>query len=127
MIGPLRPTGPHAPKVWSKYDYRQKKEDAGDFKPQDAAHTLEGAQKAANAASDTPTGLSDFSGRLRRHLGPGCRIRGRLGLGLGSRSRFHRSFEALARHLAGDAKSGAEDTPNGLWSHSVYDGSSDAG
>jgi hypothetical protein len=40
---------------------------------------------------------------------------------------LHGSFEALARHLAGDAKPGAEDAANGLWSHSVYDGSSDAG
>ena len=127
MVWSLRPTGPHAPEIWRENDHRQKEEDAGDFKPQDAAYALEGAQKAANAPSYTPTGLNDFSSRLRRHLDPGCRIRNRLGLGLRCRGRLHGSFEALARHLAGDAKPGAEDAANGLWSHSVYDGSSDAG
>ena len=44
--------GSGSPEGWSKDDYGQEKEDAGDFEPQDAAYAAKGAQKAAHAACD---------------------------------------------------------------------------
>jgi hypothetical protein len=40
---------------------------------------------------------------------------------------LRRARQLLACHAPGDAQSRAQDAPNDLWFHSVYDGSSDAG
>jgi hypothetical protein len=59
---------------------------------------------------------------LFRILDPGRRTR-RLLLLAGHRG----TRQLLARHAPGNTQSRAKDPPNDLWSHSVYDGSSDAG
>ena len=55
MIGPLRPTCPHAPQIRAKDDYRQKEEDAGNFEPDDAANAPKGTKKTAHATGNAPT------------------------------------------------------------------------
>jgi hypothetical protein len=124
MIGPVRPTGPHPPKVWRKDDDRQKEEDAGDFEPQDAAYSPEGAQKATHAASDTAAALNGSSPhRLSCRLAPNCRVRNRLCC----RGGLCAAHNLLAYHAADDTQPCSKYPANDLWSHYVYDGSSDAG
>lgn len=126
MVGAVGPAGPHAPKVWRKDDHRQKEEDARDFEPQDAAHAPEGAQKAAYATRHASAGLGVGTfRRLSCRLDPRCRARIRLGLLRGGG--LCRGRQALASYAAGNTQSCAKDAADCLWSHSVYDGSSDAG
>ncbi len=134
VIGAVSPTGSHAPEIGGKHNYGQEKEYARNFKPQHAAHPPEWTQKAADAARDASAGLG--SGSCSR-LYPIDGARNRLGLkrGLGLRPRLgvfggsglSCGCQPFAGHLPGDAQSGAEDAANDLWSHSVYDGSSDPG
>ena len=134
VIGAVRPTGPHAPEIRRKNDHRQQEEDACHFEPNDAAHASEGSKKAAHAACHASTRFHGCSrGVLRSRLNANCRICNRLSLRyvlrlvLRRHRRFHRSGHSLAHHFAGDAQPGAKDASNDLRSHSVYDGSSDAG
>ena len=137
MIGSVRPTGPHAPKIRRKYDYGQKKEDTGDLKPDNSADAPEGAQKAAYATGNATAGLNGLPGGPGSCLALDGRRRIRLNLrrgllldlrwGLLPRGGSCRRRQPLAGHLAGDAQSRAKNPSNFLWSHSVYDGSSDAG
>lgn len=129
MIRPVGPAGSHAPKVWSEDDDGQKEEDACNLKPQNAAHTPKGTQKASDAASNAPAGLGGGSPRrlyaidgARNHLG--SRLDTRLALLRGAGGRAGKPFTG---HAPRNAESGAKDAANGLWSHTVYDGSSDAG
>jgi hypothetical protein len=127
VIGAVSPTGSHAPQVWGKHNDRQKEEDAGNFEPQNAADPAKGAQKAAHAAGDSSLpglarGLPDsFSSML---LGVAC---GRLGLERLRGGGLRGSRQPLARHLAGNAQSRTENAAYSLRSHTIYDGSSDAG
>ena len=57
MIGTMIPTGAGGPNHWSKDNYWEQKKDAGDFKPNDAAHSAEGAKKAADTLGYTAAGL----------------------------------------------------------------------
>ena len=130
MIGPVRPTGPHSPQIRAKDDYRQKEEHAGNFEPNDAANPTEGAEETANATGNATAGPdSGLSGSLDAIR---CVCNG-LGLSLGlisslpRRGGFCRSRQALPRHLAGNPQSRAKNAANKLSSHTVYDGSSDAG
>jgi hypothetical protein len=61
VVWTVEPTGPGAPKGGGKDDDGQQKEDAGDFKPEDASHAAEGAQKAAYAAGEA---LGSVTGSL---------------------------------------------------------------
>lgn len=136
VFGPVSPTSPHAPKVRGKHNYRQQEEHPGDFKPQDAAHAPERTKKSAQTASDASAGLNGFSGRLSRLLAQYSRVHSRLGLRrdllLGLRwclcdGGLCRGRQPFAGHLSGDAQPRAQHPANDLCSHSVYDGSSDAG
>jgi len=60
VIGALDVAGPGAPKRRSKNDHGQKEEHAGDFKHEFAAYAAEGAQKATDAADDSPGNLSYY-------------------------------------------------------------------
>jgi hypothetical protein len=60
VIGPAQPACPDAPKGWSEDDYRQQKEDAYYFKPQNAADAGKGPQKAAYATREP---LGSLAGR----------------------------------------------------------------
>jgi hypothetical protein len=126
MLGAMSPTGPHAPEVWSKDDYRQKEKNAHDLEPDDAANAPEGAQKATDATRHASAGLD---GGLPGGLHPNCCVRKRLGLRLGllRGGGLCRGRQALASHAAGNAQSCAKDAADCLWSHSIYDGSSDVG
>jgi len=126
MIGTVGPVRPHAPEIRGKHQNRQKEENARHFKPQDATHALKRLQESAYAAGDSAAGLSgNAPGGLFRILDPGRRTR-RLLLLAGHRG-LRRTRQLLARHAPGNTQSRAKDPPNDLWSHSVYDGSSDAG
>jgi hypothetical protein len=133
MIGPMSPTGPHAPEIWRKNDDRQKEKDTGNFKPQNSPHAPERTKKAPHSARDASACLGGIPGRLGNRLASNCRVCSRLRLGpdlLRDRGRgdgLHGGRKPLACHLAGDAQSRAKDAANHLCSHSVYDGSSDAG
>ncbi len=134
VVGPVSPTGPHTPKGWTKYDYGQKEEYTGNFKPQNAADAAKGAQKTSHASRDTSAGphrvlLDRPSGRLclidsaRYRLGGGLSPRLDLlpGRGVG------RACQPLAGYAPRNPQSGTQHASNDLWSHTVYDGSSDAG
>jgi hypothetical protein len=126
VVGAVRPTGSHAPEVWSKDNHRQKEKDARDFEPDNAANAPEGAQKATDATRHASAGLD---GGLPGGLDPNCRVRKRLGLMLGllRGCGLCRGRQALASHAAGNTQSRAKDAADCLWSHSIYDGSSDVG
>ncbi len=126
MIGTVGPVCPHAPEIRGKHENRQKEEDARHFKPQDAAHALKRLQESAYAAGNSAARLrGNAPGGLFRILDPGrrtCRL-----LLLPSHCGLRRARQLLARHPPGNTQSRTQDPPNDLWSHSVYDGSSDAG
>jgi hypothetical protein len=123
VIGTVGPTGPHAPKVWGKDDYRQQKEDSGYLEPDNAAHAAEGAQKAAHAARNAAAGLPDrLPGSPASNVGSCDRLcLRRAGCGLCA------ARQVLACNAARNAQSNAQGAAYSLRSHSVYDGSSDAG
>lgn len=126
MVGAMSPTGPQAPEIRSKDDYRQKEENTCDFKPNFAANAPEGAQKATDTTRHASAGLD---GGLPGGPRPNRSVGKRLGLRLG-RLRdggLCRGRQALASHAAGNAQSRTQDAANCLWSHSIYDGSSDVG
>lgn len=110
MIGTVEATGPDAPKGWSKHDHGQKKEDAHDFKPDNAAYAAEGAQKAAYAAGHAPCSLtgSPAMGGSRGnwaggHTGSGLRVSGC----------------ALADDAPRDAQADAQSAADGVRFHSA--------
>jgi len=130
MIGPVRPTCPHTPQIRAKDDYRQKEENAGNFEPDDAADAPEGTEKTAYAADNASTCLSggppcgfDSIRCVSNGLGLSRGLIGSLPRGSG----FCGSRKPFARHFAGNAQSRTKNTANKLSSHTVYDGSSDAG
>jgi hypothetical protein len=97
------------------YD-KEEEEDAGDFKPEDAAYAAEGLKEAAYAPAQAARSLAGhFAGGAGRGLRGGL-----IGRGLGS------GCYALAGNAAGYAKASAESAAYDLRFHSVYDGSSDA-
>ena len=114
VIGAVQPTGAGLPKLWCKDDYGQQEEDPANFKPDDAADAAKGAEKSAHSAGHTAARLrGDAAGRLARCSGRGrTRRRGVAG-------------DVLSRDAARNAEPDAERPPDGLWSHSVYDGNSD--
>jgi hypothetical protein len=126
VVGAVGPTGSHAPKIRSKDNYRQKEKDARDFEPDNAANAPEGAQKAADATGHPSAGLA---AGLPGRPGPNCRVRKRLGMRLGllCGCGFCRGRHALASHAARNTQSRAKDAADCLWSHSIYDGSSEVG
>ena len=126
MIGTVCPARPHPPEIRAKHCNGQKKEDARHFKPQNAADPPEWPQKAAHTAGDSATDLNrSAAGGLCRILHFDHRIRSLLML------RGHRGLrcarQLLACHSSGDAHPGPKHASDNQWSHSVYDGSSDAG
>jgi len=115
---------PHAPpdEDWHK----EQKEDSRHFEPHDAAHAAERTQKSPNPARDIaafPSG--GLSRRLSHGPAPICRVHNRLWPGPGRG--LIAACKPLAHHAAANAQPRSKNPSNGLWSHSVYDGSSDAG
>jgi hypothetical protein len=123
--------GPGSPEGWSKDDYGQEKEDAGDFKPEDAAYAAKGAQKAANAACDAPGCLSGrLTGGAALGGSAGSWAGGQVGGGHTRCGSTDGGFCIGSGALAGDApdnaQANAQGAADGVRLHSVYDGSSDA-
>lgn len=118
MVGAMSPTGPHAPEIRSKDDYRQKEENTCDFEPNFAANAPEGAQKATDSTRHATAGLD---GGLPGGLDPNCRVRKRLGLmpGLLRGCGLCRGRQALASHAAGNTQPRSKDAADCLCSHSV--------
>lgn len=121
MIGTVCEAGPGAPKCGGKHQNRQEKEDAGDLKPQDAAHSAERAQKTSHAARNAPGNLSgSLTGGSVLSCGFGNLSRcGRPGRGLGACSNL------LAGDAPGDPQPNPQSAADGVRFHSIYDGSSD--
>lgn len=95
MIGSMMPTGARLPEPGSEDNDRQKKENTRDFKPYDAAHSPERAEKSAKASRNTP-GLRADSPCLRCRAGVDSRTRRAAGVFGDSRGR-------AGQPLAGDA------------------------
>jgi hypothetical protein len=130
MIWALRPTRTHAPQIRAKDDYRQKEENAGNFEPDDAANAPEGTEKAAHSAGNASAGSSGSlpcGSKAARCIHNGLGLRLGLKWSLLRRSVLCSGRKPLACHLASDAQPRAKDPANKLSSHTVYDGSSDAG
>ena len=116
----------------AKTNGEQKKEEAGDFEPNDAAYALEGTQDSANAAAGLLPGLGcDLLDRLACRLGlletagerHGLPCTGARDAGAGLRMSCH----PLPHNAPGDANADAQGAANDSRSHSVYDGSSGHG
>lgn len=126
------PVGDHgAPKRGSEDDDGQKKKDAADLKPENAAHAAEGAQESTHAATYGSTGLAHRLPNLMRRAS--CRLactvllRGanwnRL-MHLRSARGLRGRRQELPDNVPGDAHSDAQGAANHARSHPVYDGSS---
>lgn len=126
VIRPMCPTGSHAPQIWRKHDDRQKEEDSGDLKPHDAANTAKGFEKAAHATGHSATGLGHGSPRSTARGSGVNLIVYRVLRGTGW-SGVHTGGKPLAYDTACNPRTDSQSPANSLWSHSVYDGSSDAG
>lgn len=122
MVGTLEPTGPYTPEGGSKDDDRQEEENAGDFKPEDAAYAAEGAQETAYAACDAAGSLASHLTCRAVLYSCGC---GGLWSGLASRSLGAGRY-LLAGDAPGDTQADSESATDGVGFHTVYDGSSAA-
>jgi len=121
VIGTLRKACPGAPKRGCKDQNRQEKEDAGDFKPEDAAYSSEGAQKASHATGNAASDLSgSLTGSAVLSSSGGCSLRVPWRIG-----GFSAGGYALTRDAPGDAHADAQSAADGVRFHSIYDGSSD--
>jgi hypothetical protein len=126
VIRAVGPTRAHAPKIWRKSDDREKEEDPGNFEPNDSTNAAKGTQKAAHTASD-PSARLDCGMPRRPARAPSTNLRVYSGLRRAPSSGLRASREPLSHDSSGDAYSDSEGPADGLWSHSVYDGNSDAG
>jgi len=111
---------PGAPEGHAKNQYEEKKEDAGNFEPQNTAYAAEGAQKTAHATGNAATGLTGSSSGGSALNGRTC---GRLSWGGVGRS-LGSGSHALACDAPGNAEADAQGAADGVRFHSVYDGSS---
>ena len=125
-------SGPVLPKAQSEDGGEQKKEEACDFEPNDAAYTLEGTQESAHAPAGALPGLGcDLLHGLGCSLGlletagerHGLPYAGARDAGAGLRMSCH----PLPHNAPGDANADAQGAANDSRSHPVYDGSSGHG
>jgi hypothetical protein len=123
VIGTVRPVRPHAPKVWGESDYGQKEECPGDLKPYDTADAAKRAEEAPH-----PSGYAG----ARLPADPPCSLRRRADLnwriynGLRGNRGALAGRQSLPHDTARDAYADAQGSSNRLWSHPIYDGSSDS-
>ena len=142
VIRPGRPAEAAAPHSRGKHHHRQREEDAGNLKPQNAPDALEGPQKPSHAASQAAGRLAgNVDGgpyRLTRLLCPaGGRRLAQLALlarsvgggALPGHAFSCHSFSGhtFSGHTSGDAESDAQGAANGLRLHSQFDGNSARG
>jgi hypothetical protein len=118
VVRTVRPIHSHLPNEAAEYDHKEKKENTHNFKPDDSADTLKGAQESANPAGDAPCSLAgDLSSRTALRSA-GTRIGG-----LGNRSwpacgSLRAGGYALPGNAAGNAKTDPKSATNGLGLHS---------
>jgi hypothetical protein len=124
VVGTGGPAQAGSPDGWRKHHNRQQEESAGNFEPQDAAHSPEWPEQAANALRHTAAGLSNSSPGLR-----GLPAAGNLNTSacshLRSGWRGCGGSDALPCHASGYPDSDAQHPPDVFRLHSVYDGNSD--
>jgi hypothetical protein len=126
VIRAVGPTRAHAPEIWRKSDDGEKEEDPGNFEPNDSTNAAKGTQKAAHTAGDASARL-DCGVPRRSTRVPSTNLRVYNGLRRSPSSGLRAGREPLSHDSSGDAYSDSEGPADGLWSHSVYDGNSDAG
>lgn len=124
VIRTMSPTRPHAPEIGRERDHREEKESAGNLQPQDASYAPKRAQKTAQAAGHASTGLSACADRLPRLLRMNSSTHN--GLRAGGRSGIRTFRKPLTHHSAGNPHADSQDASDRLWSHPIYDGSSDS-
>jgi hypothetical protein len=115
LLGAAGVAATNLPELRSKDDYRQKKEHAGDFKPQNTSYTPERPQKPTDALGKATCSLS---GSLTNGPAAHGRVRHRLGLGHAGGG-LRAGSQLLARNAPGDAQSNSQCAPDNLRSHSV--------
>ena len=125
---------PGAPKRGSEDNDGEKKKDAGDLEPKNAAHAAEWTQQSAHAAAHGTPGLAQRLPCLNRRAA--CRLAG--GAVLASRAGNRSGLmhlrsggrglrvgrQVMPSHTPNDAHSNAQGAANHARSHTVYDGSS---
>jgi hypothetical protein len=126
VIGSVGPTRTHSPKIWRKSDDGEKEEDPGNFEPNDSTNSAKGTQEAAHTAGYASAGLGCGTPR-RPTRAPSTNLCVYSGLRRAPSSGLRASREPLSHDSSGDAHSDSQGPADGLWSHSVYDGNSDAG
>ena len=124
VIRTMGPAHPHAPKTGSERDYWQKKESARDLEPQNASDSAKWPQESAEATSDACAGLTSQANSLPRILRMNSRVDN--GLRPGRRSGVRIFCKPLSHHATRDTYADSQDASNRLWSHPIYDGSSDS-
>lgn len=118
MIWAVEIAGPGAPKGRGKDEYRQQKENSGDFEPQDAPYAAERTQEPAEAVREASACLpGSLSGSPAAGGGAGSR----LAVGSAGGRRIGGCLGTCTDGLAGDAPGqahpDAQNPPDGLWSH----------
>ncbi len=126
VIRSVEPTRAHAPKIWRKCDDREQEEDPGNFEPNDSTNASKGSQEPTHTSGNTSAGLvchaADHSTRISS-----TNPRVYSGLRWIDGGRLRAGRESLSNNTSGDSYSDSQGTADGLWSHPIYDGSSDAG
>ena len=126
VIRAVGPTRAHAPKVRRKSDDGEKEENSGDFEPNDSADAAKGSQEPTDTTGDASAGLVCDPADRPTYV-PSMNLRVYSGLRRMHSGRLLAGRESLADNSSGDAYSDSQGTADGLWSHPIYDGSSDAG
>ena len=128
IAGNLTDPGPGLPKAQRKKGCEQKKECAGDLKPDDATNPAKGPQEAADSLADAATCLScDARGSSCLRLNLGDAVGGRNGLAVNMRRAcggLRSTHDSSAGDAPCNANADAQSAADVLRSHSVYDGSS---
>jgi hypothetical protein len=119
------------PKHGRERQHKDEKEDASNFKPQNAAHSLKRAQESRHAAANaTRRSYGSLAGRLPSRPFFSRQVDGGRLRRNARRRRADRALDAPSNALPDDAsrdpQADADSTSDGPWSHSDYDGSSDA-
>jgi len=126
VVRSMDPTRAHAPKIWRKCDDGEKEEDPGNFEPNDSTHAPKGAQEPTHTAGNTSAGLVCYAADRSTRI-PNTNLRVYSGLRRIHGGRLRAGRESLSNNTSGDSYSDSQGTADGLWSHPIYDGSSDAG
>jgi hypothetical protein len=125
VIGPAQPAGSNPPERGRKNYHGQEKEHTHDFQPQNGSHTAKRPQKASHTARNATGGCPGNAPRSFNVLPCGAALGRPIDHRLaGNRGTVCAGRRALAGDAPRDAQADAESAANGVWFHSIYDGSS---